>query len=137
MLRKADLVRWGIIDQKMQECKDKLNQLANRQGAYADLPSKLYYQMYDGDGDGLQESIRIYGLNHGDSDEAAKSLTGYTSKSWFVDSKDNSNLLADDYINGLYVVTPSTHCLWPIWQTFINSSNGLLNNDGLYGQLNK
>ena len=137
MLRKADLVRWGIIDQKMEECKNKLTQLANRQGAYADLPSKLYYKMYDGDGDGLAESIDIYGLNHGETDDIGKDMNGYTSKSWFVDSKDNSNLLADDYINGLYVVTPSTHCLWPIWQTFINSSNGLLNNDGLYGQLNK
>jgi hypothetical protein len=93
--------------------------------------------MYDGDGAGLAESIDFYGLNHGDPDDAGKDMSGYSSKSWFVDTKHNSNLLADDYINGLYVVTPSTHCLWPIWQTFINSSNGMLNNDGLYGQLNK
>ena len=39
-LRKADLVRWGIIDQKMAEAQQKLRDLANRQGAYADLPEK-------------------------------------------------------------------------------------------------
>ena len=44
-------------------------------------------------------------------------------------------ILNDDYINGLFVVTPSTHCLWPIWQTFIDGSNGLINNDGNLGQL--
>ncbi len=137
MLRKADLVRWGLIDKKMEECKAKLTQLANREGAYADLPLKLYYKMYDGDGDGLAESINIYGLNHGDTDEAGKDMADYSSKEWFVDSKTGTNLLADDYINGIYVVQPSTHCLWPIWQTFIDASNGMLNNEGMLGQLNK
>ena len=32
-LRKADLIRWGLIDTKMAEAKQKLTDLANRQGA--------------------------------------------------------------------------------------------------------
>ena len=131
-LRKADLVRWGIIDEKMEEAKKKLTDLANRQGAYADLPVKVYWKLAD---DG--ETIQIYGLNHGDTDDKGSDLKaeGYTAKDWFVASKDGSNIITDDYIEGLYVKKPSLNYLWPIWQTFIDKSNNLLNNDGNLGQL--
>lgn len=128
MLRKADLVRWGIIDEKMAEAKQKLTDLSNRAGSYKDLPLKLYYKNEG-------ENIVVYGLNHGDTDAEGAALDGYSSKQWFVDSKTGANLLTEDYINGLYVGKPSLNCLWPIWQTFIEKSNGLLNNDGNYGQL--
>lgn len=128
MLRKADLVRWGIIDEKMAEAQQKLTDLSNRAGSYADLPLKLYFKNEG-------ENIVIYGLNHGDTDAEGAALEGYSSKQWFVDSKTNTNLLTEDYINGLFVGKPSLNCLWPIWQTFIEKSNGLLNNDGNYGQL--
>lgn len=134
-LRKADLIRWGIIDEKMAEAKEKLTRLASRTGEYSDLPSKLYYKL-GSDG----ETLSIYGLNHGDTDEQGETMTKddsnkYSSKQWFVDSKTGENIINDDYINGLYVNKPSLNCLWPIWQTFINKSNGMLNNDGNYGQL--
>ena len=131
-LRKADLVRWGIIDEKMAEAKQKLTDLANRQGAYADLPEKIYWKLAD---DG--ETIQIYGLNHGDTDDHGSDLKaeGYAAKDWFVASKDGSKIITDDYIEGLYVKKPSLNYLWPIWQTFIDKSNNMLNNDGNLGQL--
>ena len=131
-LRKADLVRWGIIDEKMAEAKQKLTDLANRQGAYADLPVKIYWKLADNG-----EDILIYGLNHGDTDDQGSNLKaeGYTAKDWFVASKDGSNIITDDYIEGLYVKQPSLNCVWPIWQTFIDKSNNMLNNDGNLGQL--
>ena len=131
-LRKADLVRWGIIDEKMAECKQKLTDLANRQGAYADLPEKIYWKLADNG-----EDILIYGLNHGDTDDQGSNLKedGYAAKDWFVASKDGSNIITDDYIEGIYVKKPSLNYFWPIWQTFIDKSNGMLNNDGNLGQL--
>lgn len=130
-LRKADLVRWGIIDNKMAEAKQKLTDLANRQGAYEGLPDKIYYTL-DTDG----ETLKLYGLNKGeDNADKIKELKaeGWENKSWFVSN--GANIITEDYINGLYVEQPSTHCLWPIWKTFIDKSNGYLNNDGIYGQL--
>jgi len=130
-LRKADLIRWGIIDEKMAEAKQKLSDLANRQGAYEGLPDKVYYTL-DTDG----ETLKLYGLNKGeDNSDKIKELKaeGWENKNWFVSN--GANILTDDYINGLYVEQPSTHCLWPIWKTFIDKSNGYLNNDGIYGQL--
>ena len=130
-LRKADLVRWGIIDEKMAEAKQKLTDLANRQGAYEGLPDKIYYTL-DKDG----ETLKLYGLNKGeDNADKIKELkaAGWENKSWFVSN--GANIITEDYINGLYVEQPSTHCLWPIWKTFIDKSNGYLNNEGIYGQL--
>lgn len=130
-LRKADLVRWGIIDTKMAEAKQKLTDLANRQGAYEGLPDKIYYTL-DTDG----ETLKLYGLNKGeDNADKIKELkaAGWENKNWFVSN--GANIITEDYINGLYVEQPSTHCLWPIWKTFIDKSNGYLNNDGIYGQL--
>lgn len=142
-LRKEDLIRWGIIDEQMELAQQKLANLANRTGEYAGLPDKVYYKVYGKDevtptgskGDG--ETLYLYGLNMGEDDAdkiAELKAAGYESKNWFVSN--GANILTDDYINGLYVVDkPSLHCLWPIWQNFIDSSNGMLNNDGNYGQL--
>ena len=130
-LRKADLVRWGIIDNKMAEAKQKLTDLANRQGAYEGLPDKICYTL-DTDG----ETLKLYGLNKGeDNADKIKELkaAGWENKNWFVSN--GANIITEDYINGLYVEQPSTHCLWPIWKTFIDKSNGYLTNDGIYGQL--
>lgn len=154
-LRKADLVRWGNIDPKMAEAKTKLQNMSDRKGAYADLPNKLYYktlQESDIDASGKAkdegnvfdtpkagETILVYGMEHGDTDEAGKALgydnlTNGGSKSWFTTTKTDdktgvtttTNNLSDDSVKGLYTVTPSTHCLWPIWDTFVSSSNGML-----------
>ena len=129
-LRKADLVRWGIIDQKMAEAKAKLQALQTRTGDYAGLPDKVYLKTVEN-----ESEIEIYGLNKGEND--ATVINGFEgdweSKSWFGTA--DKPTLTDDIIDGLYVATPSLNCLWPIWQNFIDSSNNMLNNDGNYGQL--
>lgn len=149
-LRKADLVRWGNIDEKLAEAKAKLKRLAKREGEYNDLPEKVYTKLYESDMvipaearlfDTYKkpvpgETLVIYGLNHGDTDDHGKEMkdAGFESKGWFLSN--NEPRITEDIINGLYVVDkPSMNCLWPIWTYFIGVSNGMLNNDGNYGQL--
>ena len=130
-LRKCDLVRWGNIDTKMAEAVAKLQNLQKREGVYVGYPDKVYINNSED-----KDKIEIYGLDKGEDDpDIIKELkdAGWESKNWFEST--SGYVLTDDYINGLYVVTPSTHCLWPIWQTFIDASNNMLNNDGIYGQL--
>ena len=128
-LRKADLIRWGIIDTKMAETKAKLTRLANRTGEYAGLPDKVYINNSEDD-----NFIKVYGLDKGeDNQDYIMTLDGWESKNWF--GTEDKPALTQDIIEGLYVNTPSTHCLWPIWKTFIDKSNNQLNNDGNYGQL--
>ena len=40
------------------------------------------------------------------------------------------NNSVNNYINNLYVYDPEANMFWPIWQVFINGSNGQLTNDG-------
>ncbi|HOG06327.1 MAG TPA: RagB/SusD family nutrient uptake outer membrane protein [Paludibacter sp.] len=118
-LRKADLIRWNLLKVKMDEAKAKMTDLANRQGAYSDLPEKLYFKTAE---DG--ETLIIYGLNHGDTDEAGAAL-GYDGNQTWI----GTDRLTPELINSLYQKNPDENQYWPIWQTFIDSSNGQLSND--------
>ncbi len=117
-LRKADLIRWNLLKVKLDEAKSKMRQLANREGPYTDLPERVYYQTAP---DG--ESLMIYGLNHGDSDEIGASL-GYESNTvWIAPDR-----LPEELIDALYQKDPDQNQFWPIWKTFIDISNGMLSN---------
>jgi hypothetical protein len=118
-LRKADLIRWNLLKTKLDEAKTKMTQLANRTGAYEDLPEKLYFKT-GADG----ETLEIYGLNHGETDAVGATLDGYENTVWI-----NTEKLTTALIDALYQKDPNQNQFWPIWQTFISSSNGTLTND--------
>ncbi|MET0573930.1 MAG: RagB/SusD family nutrient uptake outer membrane protein [Pedobacter agri] len=122
MLRKGDLIRWNLLNTKIAEAKTKLQQLENRQGKYAALPLKIYYKTAANG-----ETVEIYGLNYGDTDAQGAAL-GYTSnKTWSLAASGD----ASTYWDALAVKDPNAQQVWPIWQVFLDSSNGLLNNKNL------
>ena len=122
MLRKADLIRWNLLSAKMTEAKTKMTALANRTGSYSDLPDKLYYKTA---ADG--ETVVIYGLEHGNTDVAGAALNYPSNKGWFVSTGVNN--LTTDKISSLFQLDPNTREFWPIWQVFLDASNGTLTND--------
>jgi len=122
MLRKADLIRWNLLSAKMTEAKTKMTALSNRTGSYSDLPDKLYYKTA---ADG--ETVVIYGLEHGNTDVAGVALNYPSNKGWFVSTGVNN--LTTDKINSLFQLDPNTREFWPIWQVFLDASNGTLTND--------
>jgi len=122
MLRKADLIRWNMLSTKLNEAKVKMTALANRTGAYADLPEKIYYNT-KADG----ETLEIYGLEHGNTDVEGIALNYESNKGWFISN--GLNNLNTDKINSLFLKDPDTRQFWPIWQVFITSSNNMLTND--------
>jgi hypothetical protein len=115
MERKQALIRWNLLATKLDEAKAKMFRLQQRTGEYADVPTTLYFK-YNTD----NVSLIVYGLNHGEFTDPG---AGYTSKSW--------STLDDIKINSLYKagVNPDNRQFWPIWQVFIDGSNGLLKND--------
>lgn len=122
MLRKADLIRWNLLGTKLAEAKVKLQQLEKREGKYANLPSKIYYKTLDD-----KETVEIYGLNFGDTDAIGASL-GYTAnKTWTMSATSDKVT----YWDALYTKDPNTQQFWPIWQVFLDSSNGTLDNKNL------
>lgn len=119
-LRKADLIRWNLLKTKLDEAKTKMQQLINGEAPYNDLPQNLYYK-YKDDG----ETLEIYGLNHGDTDAEGAKKTGYTKSAW----RDKAEKLPQVLIDALYQKNPDENQYWPIWQTFVDSSNGTLSNN--------
>tara|TARA_R110002111_G_scaffold104439_3_gene162095 strand:- start:3455 stop:5242 length:1788 start_codon:yes stop_codon:yes gene_type:complete len=115
MERKQNLIRWNLLGANLEEAKVKMFNLKNRIGEYSDVPSTLYYK-YEDD----EETLNIYGLNR---DENLDPGAEYSAFGW-----DN---LEDDMINSLFKlgVNPDDRQFWPIWQVFIDGSNGLLVND--------
>ena len=115
MDRKQDLIRWNLLKTKLDEEKDKLTNLENRTGDYANVPTTLYYK-YEDDG----YTLDIYGLNRGETSNPGPDYSAFT---W--------DQPLDDMINSLYApgVNPNDHEYWPIWQVFIDASNGKLVND--------
>jgi len=119
MLRKADLIRWNLLKEKLEESRNKLEQLSGRKGAYSNLPKKVYAKYLSDN-----ETLEIYGMNIGDTDTYG--AANYTiNKSWSL-SKTNDGVY--NYWEVLYLRNPNDQQNWPIWQTFIDNSNGALKN---------
>ena len=117
MERKQALIRWNLLGAKMEEAKTKMANLSNRAGEYSDVPATIYYR-YASDG----VSLEFYGLNRG---ETADMSGSYTYNALYV----GPTKLDATKIGTLYTNDPDLNQLWPIWQVFIDASNGTLSND--------
>lgn len=117
MVRKQELIRWNLLKTKLDETKANLYDLRNRAGNYTDVPEKLYYKFAS---DGI--SLVIYGLNRGESED--KSTEYDYNTTWVSPTK-----ITDSKIEAIYAKNPDQFQFWPIWQVFLDSSNGKLTND--------
>lgn len=135
MLRKADLIRWNRLGSTLEAAKAEMTQLLNKEGKYAALPDKIYYQTVTGtpkaqstvwDVVKAGETVEIYGVELGQTDEEGAALGYAENTSWA-----GKNEWAGK-IEGLYVNNPDQYQFWPIWQTFIDNSNGMLVNSSNY-----
>lgn len=115
--RKQALIRWNLLGTKLEEAKDKLYALRARTGEYADVPATVYYD-YESDG----VTLKFYGFNRGETLDKSGEY-GYSTL--YIDPAD----LVDSKIESLYTNDPDTKQFWPIWQVFLDGSNGLLTND--------
>ena len=122
MERKATLIRWNMLKTKMDEAKVKMNNLRNKTGEYADVPSNLYYK-YVADEDGKLTKLSIYGLNRGETADMSGSYP-YSVLGWVGPTK-----IDDTKLNSLFTNNPDNYQFWPIWQVFLDASNGMLTND--------
>lgn len=118
MERKQALIRWNLLKEKLDEAKVKMTNLAERTGEYADVPGTLYYK-FKAD----NVSLDIYGLNRGETTDPGLEYTAFP-WTW-------TGTATAAKINSLYKagVNPDNRQFWPIWQMFIDGSNGKLVND--------
>lgn len=116
MERKQALIRWNLLKVNLDLAKEKLFRLRDRTGEYADVPTTVYTKL-----DTDNETLIIYGLNRNETDDPG---AGYTPNAW--------TSLTDSKINAIYRLNPDTRQFWPIWQVFLDNSNGALVNDYNY-----
>lgn len=115
MERKQSLIRWNLLKTNLELAKVKMFNLKNRTGEYADVPSTLYFK-YKAD----NITLDVYGLNRNENVNPGVTFSAF---SWTA--------LTDDKVNSLFKtgVNPDNKQFWPIWQVFIDGSNGKLVND--------
>lgn len=147
-IRKVDLIRWNLLGSSMKAAKEEMELLAGRKGKYENLPKKIYYRTLAAgqtpeagriwDAPVAGETVEIYGLEMGDTDEAGKADKQWTAnKAWLItenkETKEDESVMPIEQAASLYANDPDTKQFWPIWDTFISKSNGALVNDYGYG----
>lgn len=137
-IRKADLIRWGLLKSKMDEAKAKMNAICNLEDydedhPYSQLSGHVYYQYAPfnwtrGDVSYTEKDakLEIYGLNYG---ETELNPDGYTE---YADSKGNATAWIkenslDDVKDYLYVQDPDKRQYWPIFNVNLNDNASLKN----------
>lgn len=152
-LRKADLIRWDMLYDKLNEAKAEILELGNRQGVYADMGPGMWYRR---DANGV---IEMYGIHHGETitqdsspvgmgtgwicyTDSAGEPSDYFSETSTQNRSDSMyytrnraadedkgtpaqavNLTKEDFWQNVY---------WPIPQGTIDDQNGVLKNDYNY-----
>ena len=91
--------------------------LRNRAGNYTEVAETLYYRLASD-----EETLEFYGLERGETED--KSLEYTDQMDWAMPGQ-----LEDNKIESMYAGDPNSNQFWPIWQIFIDGSNGQLTND--------
>lgn len=144
-IRKADLIRWGMLGQSIEETKDKMralrtltdytSTLSGRTYPYSTVGSSLWYRVAPTDL--VPENIELYGLDFGQG--GAPEGTGWIQ--WSEKDKETGELkydyikeskISDDKISYLSLAGSAAatdqRMFWPLYSA-ITSTNPYLTND--------
>ncbi|MBO5685847.1 MAG: RagB/SusD family nutrient uptake outer membrane protein, partial [Alistipes sp.] len=141
MLRKQDLIRWGLLGDAMDEAKAKMkairvqgnytSTITGKTYDYSKVGPYLYYKL-----DGEQIEMQLSGV------DADQTLIGAGWTQWFEEEVGESGAkekkyeyvkeskLADDKIDLIYLRDPDTRQYWPIFSAAIASNYMLVNDYG-------
>lgn len=138
-IRKYDLMRWGILKQKLVATMAQINDLRLHQGIYANLSDTIYFKYKTGaevndeflyvGGKATAAYVpdSIFGLNPG---EKGKPATYKKENGWLKKAiSDSEKLASTKYVLYKDEELIEKRELWPIFLFNIGSSNGTLWND--------
>ncbi len=109
-LRKADLIRWNLLNTKLDEAKAEMTVLAQR-------TDEVYYS-YNADGMGLT----FWGLDPAQSGISPEGSQWILAEDYFSD-------FDTELIEAMYQADPNQHMFWPIFDITLTNSQGYLKND--------
>ncbi|MDO4162949.1 MAG: RagB/SusD family nutrient uptake outer membrane protein [Bacteroides sp.] len=140
LIRKADLIRWGMLKSKMDESIAKMKALVELQDydedhPYSQLSGHLYYYMTDYawtrnsiSYTASAAELNLYGLNYGETTLNPSGYEEYTNSEGAASTWIKSNAL-DDVINYVYLRDPDVYQYWPIFNVNLNDNPNLSNYD--------
>ena len=137
-LRKFDLMRWGILKEKLMDAHERLAQKNQHSGDYSQLQDTIYYHYkYVGDEYSFAAGIKgfvldsIYGLKKGETGMPPYTLTGGIKGSLYSSESTGRALAPDNYqlFDPEYPQRLNGRQLWPIFSVNVGQSNGTLWND--------
>ena len=135
-LRKYDLMRWGLLADKLVAAQKACFDLQNNTGAYAGRPDSVWFHFTRND-DFTQKGAayvfdRFVGLDLDAKrpDEFSKE-DGWVAKSFF-DKEEVPFITADKWYLYKEGTDINMHQYWPIFDVNVAASNGTLWNDYLY-----
>ena len=133
MLRKQDLIRWGMLKSKMDEAQAELKKYIERTEQYAEFGPAVWYR-YNSD-----NTIELYGYNEPATKDVAPEGDGwicYESKDYFKFTSENKETgevslseSAQKKLASFYDNDPDTRQWWPIPEATLVNSQGTLFND--------
>lgn len=138
LIRKADLIRWGLLKTKLDETKAKMEALCNltdydSDHPYSQLSGHIYYKKAPftwacGNISTTKADAKLvfYGLNYGELDLNPEGYDEYTDSEGKASTWIKPNAL-DDQKNYLYLNDPDKRQYWPFFTLDMNANENLHN----------
>ena len=119
LLRRQDLIRWGILKEALDQCKEDMRNMKELHGRWEGYSNSIYWRLKE---DGID--AEIYGFEPGENENKAAldPEGGWTRRTYF-------STLGENRINNLYVNDPDMNMYRPIPAAIITASMGVLKND--------
>lgn len=138
-IRKYDLMRWGILKETLLHAHERLANMNNHEGEFAQLSDSIYLKYkFVGDEYSSDGTIKgfiidsVYGLNKGETDEPAyyNKENGWVKTAIYVGSS-GRELAPGNYMlfDPEYPERLNGRQYWPIFSVNVGQSNGALWND--------
>lgn len=135
-IRKYDLMRWGILKEKLMEAQAATYDLQNGTGAYVGRPDSIYFHYTRNDDFAQSGAAYVYDKFVGlDLDAKCPAEydkeNGWVAKAFFF-KDDVPNITTENWYLYKEGTDIDMHQYWPIFDVNIAASNGTLWNDYLY-----
>lgn len=137
-LRKYDLMRWGILKETLIAAHERLANLNQHAGEFAQLQDSVYFNYkYVGEEFSFATGIKgfvmdsVYGLNKGELGTPALPATGRVKGSLYASDSNGRVLAPDNYMlfDRDFPDRLNGRQFWPIFAVNVGQSNGALWND--------
>ena len=135
-IRKYDLMRWGLLKEKLEKAQADVYDLQNNTGDYAGRPDSVWFHFTRNDDYAKSGAAFVFDKFVGLDKDAVRPAeynkdNGWVSKSFFT--KDDVPCITE---TNWYLYAPGAdidmHQYWPIFDVNISASNGTLWNDYAY-----